>query len=73
MLEANPKSCYQLKKIYSEATLLLSLTLLLNKFMQEFSSDDQSDDLLLNDLNPCLTPCNAKSRSKVINFSCILL
>ncbi|BAT87549.1 hypothetical protein LR48_Vigan09g199400 [Vigna angularis] len=30
----------------------------------EFSSDDQSDDLLLNDLNPCLTPCNAKSRSK---------
>ncbi|KAK7359888.1 hypothetical protein VNO77_01855 [Canavalia gladiata] len=30
----------------------------------EFSSDDQSDDLLLNDLNPCLTPCNAKSRSR---------
>ncbi|KAK7332418.1 hypothetical protein VNO80_29170 [Phaseolus coccineus] len=30
----------------------------------EFSSDDQSDDLLLKDLNPCLTPCNAKSRSK---------
>ncbi|KAK7412729.1 hypothetical protein VNO78_04314 [Psophocarpus tetragonolobus] len=30
----------------------------------EFSSDDQSDDLLLNDLNPCLTPCAAKSRSR---------
>ncbi|RDX71922.1 hypothetical protein CR513_48661 [Mucuna pruriens] len=30
----------------------------------EFSSDDQADDLLLNDLNPCLTPMNAKSRSK---------
>ncbi|CAJ1962670.1 unnamed protein product [Sphenostylis stenocarpa] len=30
----------------------------------EFSSDDQSDDLLLKDLNPCLTPCNAKSRSR---------
>ncbi|KAK7303398.1 hypothetical protein RJT34_14304 [Clitoria ternatea] len=30
----------------------------------DFSSDDQSDDLLLKDLNPCLTPCNAKSRSR---------
>ncbi|XP_020221510.1 uncharacterized protein LOC109804140 [Cajanus cajan] len=29
----------------------------------EFSSD-QSDDLLLKDLNPCLTPCTAKSRSR---------
>lgn len=41
--------------------------------MQEFSSDDQSDDLLLKDLNPCLTPFTAKSRSKVINFSSTLL
>ncbi|MED6212361.1 hypothetical protein PIB30_082531 [Stylosanthes scabra] len=32
--------------------------------MQEFSSDDQSDDLLLKDLNPCLTPVNTKSRSR---------
>ncbi|MED6118572.1 hypothetical protein PIB30_004175 [Stylosanthes scabra] len=30
----------------------------------EFSSDDQSDDLLLKDLNPCLTPVNTKSRSR---------
>lgn len=30
----------------------------------DFSSDDQSDDLLLKDLNPCLTPCNVKSRSR---------
>ncbi|KAG4948861.1 hypothetical protein GLYMA_15G117000v4 [Glycine max] len=30
----------------------------------EFSSDDQPDDLLLNDLNPCLTPCAVKSRSR---------
>ncbi|KAI4296028.1 hypothetical protein L6164_036018 [Bauhinia variegata] len=35
----------------------------------EFSSEDLTtpgslDDLLLNDLNPCLTPCNAKSRSR---------
>lgn len=33
--------------------------------MQEFSSEDMSDDLLLKDLNPCLTPYNAKSRSRV--------
>ncbi|XP_057754100.1 uncharacterized protein LOC130973535 [Arachis stenosperma] len=30
----------------------------------DFSSDDQSDDLLLKDLNPCLTPVNTKSRSR---------
>ncbi|KAL2341384.1 hypothetical protein Fmac_009324 [Flemingia macrophylla] len=30
----------------------------------EFSSDGQSDDLLLKDLNPCLTPCTVKSRSR---------
>ncbi|PNX73863.1 hypothetical protein L195_g029771 [Trifolium pratense] len=31
----------------------------------DFSSDDNSDDLLLRDLNPCLTPHNAnKSRSR---------
>ncbi|XP_061344391.1 uncharacterized protein LOC133290323 [Gastrolobium bilobum] len=30
----------------------------------EFSSEDLSDDLLLKDLNPCLTPYNAKSRSR---------
>ncbi|KAK2447985.1 hypothetical protein QL285_007288 [Trifolium repens] len=31
----------------------------------DFSSDDNSDDLLLKDLNPCLTPYNAnKSRSR---------
>ncbi|KAF7840532.1 inner centromere protein A [Senna tora] len=35
----------------------------------EFSSEDLTtarslDDLLLKDLNPCLTPCNAKSRSR---------
>lgn len=33
--------------------------------MQEISSEDSSDDLLLKDLNPCLTPYNAKSRSRV--------
>ncbi|KAE9599114.1 hypothetical protein Lalb_Chr15g0088101 [Lupinus albus] len=30
----------------------------------EFSSEDSSDDLLLKDLNPCLTPYKAKSRSR---------
>jgi hypothetical protein len=36
------------------------------RFIQDFSSDDNSDDLLLKDLNPCLTPYNAnKSRSRV--------
>jgi hypothetical protein len=36
------------------------------RFIQDFSSDDNLDDLLLKDLNPCLTPYKAnKSRSRV--------
>ncbi|KAK7245972.1 hypothetical protein RIF29_40827 [Crotalaria pallida] len=36
----------------------------------EFSSEDSSDDLLLKDLNPCLTPHNAKSRSREFEGMC---
>lgn len=38
--------------------------------MQEFSSAEQTipgspDDAFLEDLNPCLTPCSSKAKSKV--------
>ncbi|XP_057430327.1 uncharacterized protein LOC130723341 [Lotus japonicus] len=36
----------------------------------DFSSEDMDDDLLLKDLNPCLTPCNVKSRSREFEGMC---